>query len=256
MLPDHNATRPPLGSMWRLALGSMAVGACLMGLAWVDVLPGGWTLRGWVQPHSSREARARSDHAQERLELFARENQEAQANSWVFAGSSTIERFPLSDFFEGASTQNRGIGDETCEEFLARLDRSRPLAPVQAWVLYLGSLDFRRLKASPGDTAGRVELILQRIQSADPQASLTLIGILPERDMSLEMVQRLAATNAKLSKLCSRHGVSFVDTARAPLRDPNGSLAPRYASDKLHLNRLGYGVLADWIKQASPRLAR
>ena len=47
--------RFPLGA---LLTGALLVGSALLTLAWYDVLPGGWTLRGWVVPHYQRQAEA------------------------------------------------------------------------------------------------------------------------------------------------------------------------------------------------------
>ncbi len=251
--PTHRSGRIPSSGV--LVLGSLALVAALLGLAWIDVLPGGWTLRGWVEPHAEREARARREHSEERMRVFLAENRSVPAGSIVFAGSSTMERFPLEQSFPGAPAVDRGIGDETCAEFVERLAASRPPTPASAWVLYLGSLDFRRLHSAPSEVAQRVEAAIGAVRGDREELHLVLIGILPERDMSEEMVQRLALTNAVLKQLCSRLGVSFVDTARAPITGQDGSLDPGHAADRVHLNAEGYRVLAGWLVEASPILA-
>lgn len=238
------------------ALGAMACGAILFALAWNDVVPGGWTLKGWVEPHSSREARARQEHSQKRLARFAGQNLSAPVGSIVFAGSSTMERFPLARLFPGAPTQNRGIGDEACGPFLLRLQASRPAAAPAAWVLYLGSLDFRRLNSPAEDVVQQVERAMDAVRDDRTDLPLILIGILPEQGMPKAMVQRLAQTNAGLARLCARTGATFVDTARPPITQADGSLSSTHASDRLHLNRLGYDVLAEWLVESSPLLAR
>ncbi len=230
-------------------------GAALFALCWCDVLPGGWTLRGWVEPHAAREQRARDRHTRERLELFKEANRESRADPIVFAGSSTIERFPLNDLFPGVNTHNRGIGDESCESFLERLTASTPDHPPSAWVLYLASVDFRRLKASPAQVQHRVSQVLNQLKVTDRNVRLFLMGILPEQDMPEDMKSRLAETNALLADLCEMPDCVFVDTARPPITAADGSLAPEFATDRLHLNRRGYGVLAEWLVDASPFLA-
>ena len=68
----------------------------LLALAWIDVLPGGWRLRGWVTPHPVREAREQAERSAHRLLEFREENATAPAGTTVWLGSSTIERFPLA----------------------------------------------------------------------------------------------------------------------------------------------------------------
>ncbi len=252
MLPGvFRSTRPTA----RWVLGGLVAGAALFALSWWDVLPGGWTLRGWVEPHAVREQRAREQHARERLEHFEVANRGSRADPIVFAGSSTIERFPLDDLFPDVGAHNRGIGDEPCEAFLERLAASTPDQMPSAWVLYLASVDFRRLNASPEQVQQRVGQVLNQLKVADRQVRLFLIGILPEQDMSEDMKSRLVETNALLADLCVMPDCVFVDTARPPITAADGSLAPEFATDQLHLNRRGYGVLAEWLVEASPFLA-
>lgn len=223
--------------------------ALLLALAWIDVLPGGWRLRGWVTPHPVREARAQAERSAHRLLEFREENATAPAGTTVWLGSSTIERFPLAQLMPNRTHLNRGIGGESAGELLDRLERSLPAARPARLVFYVGSIDHRvhgRPAARVAADARRVvEAALER-WSQDPPA-VTLLGILPEQDMPAAMVELLARTNAALSRLCAAQGWRFVDTARAPLRREDGSLAPAYAADRVHLNLEGYKVLTLWL---------
>jgi lysophospholipase L1-like esterase len=231
------------------AATALLVLATLAGtLAWFDVLPGGWTLRGWLEPHAKREARARAEHRRERLALFAETAAEAPAGAVVFLGSSTIERFPLAASFPGVPCVERGIGDEDARGLLERLERSLPPAPLAGAVLYLASVDFRRHGAPPEAVRARAAAVVDALRGRQADLPLALIGILPERDMAPALVERLAATNAALAGLCAERGVAFVRTDRAPITDAVGALDPACAADHLHLNAAGYRALAGWLK--------
>jgi len=223
--------------------------ALLLTLAWVDVLPGGWRLRGWVTPHSVREAREQAELSARRLLAFEGENATAPAGTTVWLGSSTIERFPLTELMPNTTHLNRGIGGESAGELLDRLERSLPAARPARLVFYVGSIDHRvhdrRAARVAADARRVIEAALERWR-ADPPA-VTVIGILPEQDMPSAMVERLARTNAALAELCEAHGWRFLDTARPPLRREDGSLDPTYAADRLHLNLDGYKVLTLWL---------
>lgn len=91
-------------------------------LAWLDVLPGGWRLRGLVVPHAVREQRERERHFDARLADFAAEGREQTADAVVFIGASTIERCPLASLFPGCRVANRGIASARARELAARLD--------------------------------------------------------------------------------------------------------------------------------------
>jgi len=224
--------------------------AVLVGLAWVDVLPGGWRLRGWVTPHDVREARAQAERSQRRLAEFAAENAAAPAGATVWLGSSTIERFPLDELFPNASNLNRGIGSESRPQLLDRIERSLPAARPGRLVFYVGSIDFRVLRRSPERIAATATQVVTAALEHYPEdpPEVVLLGILPERDMPPAMVRRLGETNGALAALCDgREGWTFVETCRPPLQLEGGSLNPRYAADALHLNHAGYQVLAAWL---------
>ena len=232
-----------------LALLSIPMAAVLLvgSLAWYDLLPGGWRLRGWVVPHAERSAREQREHSRARLEAFARENPGVPAGAVVFLGSSTIERFPLEEAFPGAPCVDRGIGNETATELLARLEASRPTAPAGGFVLYAGSLDFRREGAPAAVVRDRVARLLDRLQALQPDRPAALIGLLSERGADAGFVGRWRAVNRALEVLCRERGVAFVTTDRPPLTSPTGSLSEALSDDRLHLDRQGYRQLARWL---------
>lgn len=228
----------------------LLVPAILVGLAWIDVLPGGWRLRGWVTPHDVRSAREQAERSARRLAEFAAENAAAPAGATVWLGSSTIERFPLDELFPRTSNLNRGIGSESAPQLLDRIGRSLPAARPGRLVFYVGSIDFRVQRRSPARIAATaaeiVTVALERYPEGPP--AVVLLGLLPEQDMPPAMVTRLGETNAALSELCAaQEGWTFVETCRPPLLSEDGSLNPDYAADALHLNHAGYQVLTAWL---------
>ena len=239
---------------WTVA--TVTLGAVTLGtLAWYEVIPGGWTLRGWVVPHAVRQAHEQAQRSRARLALFRAENPGVPPGSVVFLGSSTIERFPLEERFPGRAVVNRGIGNETATELLGRLDASLPDAPPAAAVLYAGSLDFRREHRPPEVTRRRVGRIVAELRARYPGLAIALIGLLPEWDFPPEEVAALARTNAALAGLAAEAGLSFVPTDRPPITTGDGSLARECSADRLHLNGLGYRHLARWIVEAGGPVA-
>ena len=231
----------------RAVLGAPLVLFVVLALAWIDVLPGGWTLRGWVTPHAVREARERAAHAAARREDFARERAGAPAGTVVFLGSSTMERFPLAEHFPGVRCLNRGIGSEPLPELLDRLEESLPRAAPAGAVLYMGSVDLRYRGRDAERIATLAALVVEWLREGRPELPLAVIGILPEREATPEDVERLAAANAALATLCASADAAFVPTDRPPLTLRDGSLALEYSVDRLHLNDEGYRVLAGWL---------
>ncbi|MEZ6014622.1 MAG: GDSL-type esterase/lipase family protein [Planctomycetota bacterium] len=230
---------------------ALALAAGALALAWHDVLPGGWTLRGLVRPHAEREAEARAAHRSLRLAEFEREA--LAPSAVVFLGSSTIERFPLAEAFPGATTLNRGIGDEPLAQLIERIPRALPEAP-RAWVVYAGSVDVRRL-ARPADAVARdAALLLDALAERAPSAPVVWLGVLPDRTMAPDVASRVAALNAALEALVTARGGVFVDTHRPPLVNAAGALPIAASVDELHLSEAGYAALARWLGDAVPAL--
>lgn len=247
---------PPRRKVLLAAALVLPVLALIALLAWFDVIPGGWTLRGWVEPHSERRARRQAEYSARRLEEFAAENELVTPGSVVFLGSSTIERFPLRKCFPDRYCLDRGIGDETATELLARLDASLPSAPPAGLVLYAASVDFRREGQPPEVIEARVRAVVRRIRERFPGLPIALVGLLSERDARADFVARLRATNARLARLAGESGLAFVDTDRPPVSLPSGALSEECSADRLHLSEEGYRHLTRWLLEDGGEVAR
>ena len=233
----------------------MLLCATYVGLALLDVVPGGWRLRTAVVPQSTVNDRKRAAHREERLRVF--EADVPAGDTVLFIGSSTIEYFDLERAFPGAPTINRGIGDEDLDALTSRFLQTLHATGSEAVVLYAASVDFRRHATPPEELGSRVARLLDQALVTTPERRITLIGILPERSMDAPMAARLAATNGGLAALAAqRERVTFVPTDRAPVVDPEtGFLEESSSRDALHLNERGYDALVEWLLEADPSLA-
>lgn len=220
----------------------------LFTLVWTDVLPGGWRLRGWVTPHAIRQARQWAEHSVQRRMIFATE-QPSPEGAVVFLGSSTMERFPLDTAFPGVPCLDRGIGNESLPRLLERLPESLPEARPAGAVLYLGSIDFRAQGRAPEHISSLASLAVNWIRERHPDLPLVILGILPEREMEPEALNRLARTNSALARMCEEEDCTFLPTSRPPITDGEGSLNAEVAADQLHLNARGYAALTEWLQQ-------
>jgi lysophospholipase L1-like esterase len=251
----HEKSRPLRGRARRSASVAAALvtgAAATLALAWFDVLPGGWRLRGYVRPHWQREADERAAHRAARLAEFAEEP--VQRGAVAFLGSSTIERFPLDELFPGVRCVDRGIGDESLAELLTRLDRSLPPEPA-AIVVYSGAADVRRLARPADEVAREASVLLDALGGLAPGVPVVWIGVLPDRTQEPGVAARVRALNAALEVLVEQRGGTFVATHRAPLIDAEGRLDRAHSSDELHLDERGYAALAGWLRAATPHLS-
>ena len=228
-----------------VALAVALLGVMLYaGAAWLDLAPGGWTLRSlFVDPRAEAAAEYR-EHRDARLAGFRRER--VPPGAVVFLGSSTIERFPLESCFPGRPVLNRGIAQEPFAELQSRWRESVP-ADAAALVLYTASVDLREARAPLERIDAGLRELLAALRRERPQTALCLLGLLPEREMSADRKAELARWDERLARRANEMDASFVATARAPLAAADGGLAEAFSSDRLHLNAEGYLVLSRWI---------
>ena len=224
----------------------------LLSLAWSDLLPGGYFLRGLVDANAERGQRELALHALDRLNSFAKENASVAPDAIVFVGSSTIERFPLDECFPGKPCVNRGILSASAPMLEQFADLVAPKIPNESLVVYAGSIDLRQpglaADAAHADVvAAQVISLVDVLREKHAGAAIALIGVLPARRMSAAEIQTLARLNARLRDAAHERGIGFVDVARVPITSPAGSLAEDQSADDLHLDRRGYATLARWI---------
>ena len=243
-----------------LAIAGLVLAPVCYWLWRIDVIPGIWDIQHWGVDVEAEARTERRLHRESRLAVFGAQEQaiverlaaDPDAGPVVLLGSSTMERFDAAAAFPGAWILNRGIGDEPAYQLVERLEASLPPAAwprAAGFVLYVASVDYRRMHAGPRAVVLRTEDVLDRLDELAPGVPRLLVGLLPDRRLGEERRAVLEAINADLASLAAdRSDVTLLPTDRAPLRDAEGELSAEHSSDPLHLNGLGYQVLASWIR--------
>ncbi len=228
-----------------LAWTAAACAACLA-LAWTDVLPGGWRLRGLVEPHAEREAQERALHMAARLRAFAAEA--VPEGAIVFLGSSTIERFPLERLFPGRRCVNRGISGARADEIVAHLDRVLPAARPAAVVLYAAGPDRLATPLDTGRVLSAADRLIGAVHSALPGVPVLVLGLLPSTRTRGAEARALERIDAGLADLALRRGYAHLRLCDPPLADAGGALVESLSSDGIHLSEAGYDLLAGRLR--------
>lgn len=229
----------------------------VLGLWWLNILPGIWDIQHAGEDVNAINAAQRAEHRVARLATFAVDK--APPGAVLFFGSSTIERLPFSFLFPGAPTVNRGVGNE--ESALLRKRIASAVEPatwptVAGVVLYAGSLDRIRLNSPPANIAANATAIIRELRSLAPEAEILVLGLLPQRDITAGAIEALAETNQALAAVAQVNAATtFLDLNRAPLRIPSGQLSEAYSVDRFHLNGDGYQVLGQWVRQEGGAIA-
>jgi len=254
-VPQQEKVRPSR-SMVLTALGVLILPVIVLTtyLLWrIDVVPGVWDIQHWGRDMVQEAETARVAHRDERLAGFRSEA--TPPGAVVFLGSSTLERLPIELMFGAVPGLNRGVGDEDAAELLERLDVGIDWSAVAGSVLYVGSVDLRRLTVEPEVVAVRAARVVDAVLTRAPGKPVLLLGLLSERGLTETGRQRLESTNTLLGKLAAERGLTFLATDKPPLNSRAGRLEPRYSADRLHLNTQGYQVLSNWIRQDGGALA-
>jgi lysophospholipase L1-like esterase len=167
--------------------------------------------------------------------------------SVLFLGDSITEQGSWDAWLPDERTTNQGIGGDTTDGVLQRLDAVVAAQP-EVIVLLIGTNDFGNHRKSVEHVVRGVESVLVTLRRELPGVRLLLVSILP----------RQAEYTAKIEE-ANRHLRQFVATCHAQYLDAWPALADgdhldeRYTDDGLHLNEDGYRA---YLAELVPALER
>ncbi|WFR66182.1 GDSL-type esterase/lipase family protein [Curtobacterium flaccumfaciens] len=171
----------------------------------------------------------------------------AERTSVLFLGDSITAQGAWDAWLPDERTVNQGIGGDTTDGVLARLDAVVAEQP-EVIVLLIGTNDFGNHRASVEHVVRGVESILVTLRRELPGVRLLLVSILP----------RQAEYTAKIEE-ANRHLRQFVATCHAQYLDAWPALADddhlddRFTDDGLHLTDEGYRA---YVAELLPALER
>ncbi|MDR1271701.1 MAG: GDSL-type esterase/lipase family protein [Clostridiales Family XIII bacterium] len=147
-------------------------------------------------------------------------------------------------------TDNIGISGSVVDDWFPLVDTLiKPFGPV-AVVVYVGSNDLHALFRSPEDTAEDVELLIDDIHAALPDAVIYYVSV-----YTAAATEDLREQDERFNELAKeamgeRGYARFVDTASA-LTGENGDIRDDiFLSDLVHLNEAGYALWTPAIRDA------
>jgi lysophospholipase L1-like esterase len=165
----------------------------------------------------------------------------------VFVGDSLTEGGSWQEWFPDLEAVNLGVGGDTTEGLIERLDQVAELDPDTV-VLLIGTNDVANRRAVE-QVVRNIETILVNLRQALPEARILVQSVLPRGREYAEFVKEI-----------NRHVWQFSATVRAHYLDlwpvmaeADGELNPAYTEDRLHLNAAGYDA---WLSELVPALER
>jgi lysophospholipase L1-like esterase len=210
-----------------LALNALVLAA----FAWFALGPGRAALmRTFLEGHQARRVSA--------FEAFP-----LVPDDVVFLGDSISEGGPWEELFPGVRTRNRGIGGDTSEGVLRRLEQVTRGTPAKVFLL-IGTNDLYR-GASEAELVSNIEEILDRLKQESPDTEVYLQSVLPRAE---SFRARVEAVNARLAEVASERGAAWVDLYPGFLDPETGAIRAELSNDELHLLGPGYALWKEQIE--------
>lgn len=177
------------------------------------------------------------EHVNARLDLI--EAQPEMQGGVLFLGDSITESAPLQAMFPRLEVRNQGIGWDTGEGVLLRLNQVTRHTPDRIFLL-IGTND-TNYTDDPARIGGNILTITERLSDALPETELYVISVLPRGGENNAVIP---AVNAMVGTAAETSNFVYLDLARS-MRAPNGEMDPALTYDNLHLNEPGYAVWAE-----------
>jgi len=164
----------------------------------------------------------------------------------VFLGDSITEGGLWDELFPGAAAINRGIGGDTTQDILDRLDQVIALAPKRLFLM-IGINDLNR-GLGPEVAIANYARLFDRFDKELKDTEIFLQSVLPVNDAwpSTDNTN-VPALNAALKREADARGYTFVDLVPA-FSDTNGQLRTELSNDGIHLVGAGYATWRDEIQ--------
>lgn len=162
----------------------------------------------------------------------------------VFLGDSITEGGAWHEWFPDLPVINRGIGGDTTDGVLARLD-SAIASPSQVFLL-IGTNDLA-LRRPMDNVLANQRAIVAAIAASGAQ--LFIQSVLPRKNVK-KYGQRINQLNQNAEALANEYGATYLDLTPI-FSDAAGELRQDFTRDGLHLNGAGYRA---WVEVLRPLL--
>jgi len=182
---------------------------------------------------------------------FLDKTEQYSSDAIIFAGSSSIRLWTdLAEDMEPFEIIQRGYGGARLSDFAVYADRIFSPHPCSAVVLFIANdITGDEKDKSPEEVKRLFLNVLKTIRRSHPHVPVFWIGITPTSSR-WNAWPEISKANDLISEACqNRNNTYFIRTDYAFL---NGNGKPRdelFVADKLHLNREGYKLWAQIIKQ-------
>ena len=166
----------------------------------------------------------------------------------VFFGDSLTQEGRWAEWFPDVDALNFGVGGDTTDDALARLEDVIATSP-DVIVLLIGTNDIGT-RQNVEHLVRNVETICVELRRALPGSRMLVQSVMPR---GREFAARIQDANIHIRQFTSTVRAQFLELWPAfALED--GELNPAYSDDRLHLTAAGYDAWLDELRPALDRL--
>ncbi len=186
---------------------------------------------------------------EERVKWFRTLNKYVKGRPSVFVGDSITQEFLLSEIYAGLNVCNRGIGGDTTEGVLKRMNESIfDVNPSQLFLM-IGTNDLVLSDLSSIQIVENIKKICVQSLEKLPDLKIHVVSIFPvseQKDPKVDpntVGDRTNITINEINKMLEEYakevGINYLDISSL-LIDETGNLNVLYTREGLHLSQTGY----------------
>ncbi len=157
----------------------------------------------------------------------------------VFIGDSLTEYFDWQKRFPGFNVSNLGIGGETVEGLLGRMDRI--ILGIQSPDYIFIMTGINNIAMDDYDFAGTYKQIVNKLFSVFGKSTLVIQSILPV-ELSWVDNRKIEAMNSLLREIAKDFMAEYLDLYRLFADEEGGPKSEYLSEDGVHLSERGYEV--------------
>lgn len=169
--------------------------------------------------------------------------------SIVFLGDSITSRCDLDKYFPNYNVYNSGIAGNMTKDILDNMEnRVFVYNPTKVFIL-IGTNDLVYSELDNDGIKNNIEEIINKIYEKNSNTKIYLESIYPvNNSLNKEIVEtrtndNIKDLNNKIEKICNNNKCTYINMYDN-LTDKNGNIKRIYTVDGLHLNKIGYKVVA------------
>ena len=186
--------------------------------------------------------RAMADYYDAKVAQFAEENATIEAGTVdvVFLGDSLTDGYDVKSAYPQYAVLNRGIGGDTTNGLLQRLDVSAYAVRPKVVVMLIGANNMHTMLDNYED-------LVSGLRSNLPDSKVVLLSLTSMSGNWGRNNREAAYNNTFIKRWAETYGCTFVDLYTPLFDETTGGLRDEYSVDGGHLTSAGYQVLTNTI---------